>query len=192
MSPRTSEQFEAMRSQSRQKILLAALELFAIEGYHTTTISMIAKHAGVSKGLMYNYFAGKESLLRAIMEMFAEQSKEILATGDNLPPKEQLKAIIETTFEFIQKEKEIYRLLMSLAFQPRVFEGVKDYVDELLAQQKAAMVPIFNAIGYEDPETEMMLLGATMDGIALATFNLQEDEYPLEKIKYKLIQQYCE
>ena len=44
-----------------------ALEHFANEGYFSTTINHIAKHAGISKGLMYNYFESKEALLKAII-----------------------------------------------------------------------------------------------------------------------------
>ncbi len=63
MSPRTQEQFEEMRESRRQQIMDAALELFAQEGYSHCSISQLAGHAGISKGLMYNYFESKEALL---------------------------------------------------------------------------------------------------------------------------------
>ena len=40
-----------------------ALQHFANKGFHATTIYHIAEHAGISKGLMYNYFNSKEELL---------------------------------------------------------------------------------------------------------------------------------
>ncbi|HEY6906435.1 MAG TPA: helix-turn-helix domain-containing protein, partial [Ignavibacteriaceae bacterium] len=52
MSPRTKEQFEKLRESSRTEILNAALELFAQNGFHGTSISQIAEKAGISKGLM--------------------------------------------------------------------------------------------------------------------------------------------
>jgi AcrR family transcriptional regulator len=60
MSPRTKQQFEDLRKDRRQAILDAALTVFANNGYHSASVSMIAKEAGVSKGLMYNYFESKE------------------------------------------------------------------------------------------------------------------------------------
>ncbi|RMG72236.1 MAG: TetR family transcriptional regulator [Bacteroidetes bacterium] len=39
MSPRSSEQWDEMREQSRAKILEAALELFGSQGYHATSIT---------------------------------------------------------------------------------------------------------------------------------------------------------
>jgi AcrR family transcriptional regulator len=68
MSPRTPEQFEAMRESRRKQIMDAALELFASKGYSNCSISQLAAQAGISKGLMYNYFDSKEALLMAIIE----------------------------------------------------------------------------------------------------------------------------
>jgi len=41
--PRTKEQFESMRKESRQRILDAALKVFAKQGYHSATVDAIAK-----------------------------------------------------------------------------------------------------------------------------------------------------
>jgi AcrR family transcriptional regulator len=59
MSPRTQAQFTEMRETRRLQIMEAALELFATDGYGHCTISRLAAHAGISKGLMYNYFSSK-------------------------------------------------------------------------------------------------------------------------------------
>ncbi len=45
-----------------------AMELLANEGYYPTSISKIAKKAGISKGLMYNYFTSKEQLVHEIID----------------------------------------------------------------------------------------------------------------------------
>ena len=81
MSPRTPEQFEEMREERKAHIMNVALEHFAKEGYHKTTISHIARHAGMSKGLMYNYFTSKESLLfeiimRSVNEMYSDFDRD--------------------------------------------------------------------------------------------------------------------
>jgi len=47
----------------RRQIILAAVELFSEEGYHTTTIQQIARKAGTSTGLIYQYFGDKEDVL---------------------------------------------------------------------------------------------------------------------------------
>ncbi len=64
--PRTKEQFEEIRKNTKQSIIDAGLKLFAHRGYHGTSIAEIAKEAGVSKGLAYNYFSSKSELAEAI------------------------------------------------------------------------------------------------------------------------------
>ncbi|MDH5399984.1 MAG: TetR family transcriptional regulator, partial [Cyclobacteriaceae bacterium] len=54
MAPKTKDQLETIKGEKRQRILQAAVELFARHGYAHTSISQIAQNAGISKGLIYN------------------------------------------------------------------------------------------------------------------------------------------
>ena len=74
MSPRTEKQFEEIRVSKKALIQETALELFATKGYHSTSISMIARTAGISKGLLYNYYESKEDLLN---EMLSSHDRNI-------------------------------------------------------------------------------------------------------------------
>lgn len=47
----------------REQVVNAAVEKFAINGYHGTTIKEIAETAGVSPGLIYSYVKDKEDVL---------------------------------------------------------------------------------------------------------------------------------
>jgi AcrR family transcriptional regulator len=53
---------------SRARILHAAEELFADEGYDATPTSRIAERAGVNKGLVFHYFPRKIDLLLALTD----------------------------------------------------------------------------------------------------------------------------
>src|SRR6056300_336850 len=65
--PRTTKQFEDMRTERRVAILEAALHVFAEEGYHSASISKVSKYAKMSRGLLYNYFESKEELLKILI-----------------------------------------------------------------------------------------------------------------------------
>ena len=67
--PRTKEQFQKIRKETKTKILNSALELFARKGYSNTSISDIAKSAGISKGLAYNYFESKQNIIESVIEI---------------------------------------------------------------------------------------------------------------------------
>jgi AcrR family transcriptional regulator len=86
-----------MRRSSKDKILEAALDLFAEKGYDATGVQEIVATAGVTKGALYHHFAAKEDILFEIYgSVFAQQLAEldaILEQGND--PAWTLRAVIE-------------------------------------------------------------------------------------------------
>jgi AcrR family transcriptional regulator len=66
---------------SRERILGAALGLFAERGYEATTMRDVAREAGASLGLAYRYFASKEEFALALYMRLAEESEEWARDG---------------------------------------------------------------------------------------------------------------
>jgi len=64
---------ERRRSETHQRIVNAALQLFSTHGYVETTVEQITEAADVGKGTFFNYFPTKDALLTAIFESVAEQ-----------------------------------------------------------------------------------------------------------------------
>src|SRR5215216_6462991 len=52
----------------RDRILKAAVKVFARSGFHATRVSEVAKAAGVADGTIYLYFKSKEELLFSLFE----------------------------------------------------------------------------------------------------------------------------
>jgi len=50
------------RSDSRKRLVQAALELFGRRGYHDTSIADILEQSGCTRGILYYYFSSKEEL----------------------------------------------------------------------------------------------------------------------------------
>lgn len=53
--------------QIRRAIMVASASVFARQGYAATTIADLATANGVSRGLLYHYFASKEALLQEML-----------------------------------------------------------------------------------------------------------------------------
>src|SRR5918995_4058420 len=66
---------------TRERILEAALALFADRGYEATTMRDVAREAGASLGLAYRYFASKEEFALALYMGLAEGSEEWARDG---------------------------------------------------------------------------------------------------------------
>ena len=69
MKQRATTEFE--KTQRREKLLDAAIEIFFQKGFHATRLEDIAKQAGLSKGILYLYFQNKEAIFLALIERLA-------------------------------------------------------------------------------------------------------------------------
>ena len=56
---------------TREKILNQALELFAENGYHGTSMREIAKAVGIKGSSIYNHFSGKEEIFSELFNYLA-------------------------------------------------------------------------------------------------------------------------
>ncbi len=56
------------KSNTREEIVEAALDLFAVNGYEATSISQLADAVGIRKASLYSHFAGKQDILDTVVE----------------------------------------------------------------------------------------------------------------------------
>lgn len=63
---------EARVEQRRRQLLDAAAEVMQSTGYHAMSMQLLADRADVSVGLIYQYFDGKEDILRALIQDILE------------------------------------------------------------------------------------------------------------------------
>lgn len=189
MSPKSKQQFAIERERSTRAIKQAALQLFAHKGYAHTTISDIASEAGISKGLMYNYFNSKEALLEAIVSEAVDEGWKLMETmisDDNGDPVEQLRQLVNATVLMVKSNLTFWKFMTSLAFQMDVMERL----EPLLKRQREAAtqlaVQIFERMGRKEPLLEAYLFGAALDGLFLY-YMILESTFPLEQMSDFLI-----
>lgn len=65
--------------ETRRRILAAALDMFAEQGYEATSTRLLAERAGVNLPAIPYYFGSKEGLYRAVIDSCLEQSEAIMA-----------------------------------------------------------------------------------------------------------------
>jgi len=186
MSPRTPKQFEAMRESRRKQIMDAALELYASKGYSNCSISQLAAHAGISKGLMYNYFDSKEALLMAIIE---EGIQDIMAmidpNHDGILEPEEVEGFIRNTFKGIRDNMHFWILFITVVLQP----PVKEFLDgkpftNVMERFAPRLLEYFERMGYEDPYLEMLTFSAMIEGYGiLLVYIFPSEELPEASVK---------
>jgi len=70
VEPENKEKPEPRREDTRRRILEAAMRLFSEQGYARTTTRALAQAAGITEMTLFRYFASKEKLFEATIEMY--------------------------------------------------------------------------------------------------------------------------
>jgi len=194
MSPRTPEQFEEIRQQSRARIMETALELFARQGFHNTSISQIAKAANVSKGLMYNYFASKDDLLEAIVRQEIEHGEDLMniLSSTTEDPFEQLRMIVDGSFQMVKTDLKHWKLITMLALQEEIMQRMSELLRQKTERGMEDAILLFERMGVPHPKAEAYLFGATLDGIFLHFLSTgpMGIDYPLDQVQRSLLKRY--
>ena len=212
MSPRTSKQFQEIREEKRTLIMDTALEHFAREGYHATTITHIAKHAGISKGLMYNYFESKEALLKAIIERSVKEVLNYFDTDrDGYLSEQEFEFFVRRIGVLLREKRVFWSLLFQILMQSEVREhflssfvgagslessGINPAPDMPAAQIMKVVTDYFVRKGERmgpgyDPVAETKLILLTVKGYAITSIYAgDEEEAEDEKIINRIIEMF--
>lgn len=114
----------------RQKIMDAAVSVFAKQGFYNSTVADVAREADVADGTIYLYFKNKDDLLISIfehsMEMFISTARDELATVSN--SKEKLKKFITLHLKLVQKNQDLAQVIQIELRQSSKF--IKEYANE--------------------------------------------------------------
>jgi len=184
--PRSATVNREMRERSRERILAAALEVFAANGYEAASISDITAAAGVSRGLVAYYFATKEQLAAELLDRWLDGIAGILTIQGTAD--ERLAGIIDGALMAAETTLHIQRLAISLMMLPTthdVFARVEQAKSDRLSLVEDAIRDVFAARGAAAPAVEEMLLRATLEGVTVK-LAIYCETFPVEDIRRRL------
>jgi TetR/AcrR family fatty acid metabolism transcriptional regulator len=99
--------------EKRERILGAAVRVFARKGFHATRVSEVARAAGVADGTIYLYFKSKDALLISLFENHLQRLNDYLA--QELPragsAAEKLKRIVEIQLGLLEGERDLAEVI---------------------------------------------------------------------------------
>jgi AcrR family transcriptional regulator len=190
MSPRTPEQNERVRAASRARIMEAALELFARDGYERTSVKTIARAAGISQGLLYNYFESKDALLRALFEASMEDVGASFAAADAEPdPTRRIERLVRGAFEIVRQNQAFWRLSYGVRMQAAVLEGIGGAIPAWTATIHQTLERYLRDAGVPDAAVEAAILFALIDGVS-QHYVLAPDRYPIAEVADRIVARY--
>jgi TetR/AcrR family transcriptional regulator len=101
--------------QTRTKLLEAAIECFATQGYDATGTRQIESKAGVKRGLIAWHFQSKETLWKAAaVSLFSRAAEDFAAVRmqlSDVSQTQQLRQMVKVYVRFLAKYPQIHRLL---------------------------------------------------------------------------------
>ncbi len=102
------------RPATRDKILQAALDVFAEKGYHRALVDDIVRASRTSKGAVYHHFPNKEALFLALVDEFSERLA--VAVAENIAGAHgalgKVQAALTAGLETFARHRELARILL--------------------------------------------------------------------------------
>jgi len=104
---------EKQTEHTRQRIVEAALEVFAEKGYHDATMDEIAAVSQISKGGLYFHFPSKQDLFLALADAAANMliGKMEQAMHTREARRQKMRLAIETAFRLLERHRAMARLV---------------------------------------------------------------------------------
>ncbi|OUC07459.1 TetR family transcriptional regulator, partial [Litorilinea aerophila] len=122
--------------QARERILNAALDIFAHKGYRDTQLDEVAARANTSEGSVFFHFASKEQIFLALIDQFADSLERHIteAISQREQGMERVRAAIEACLQTFGRYRWPAKILLIQAVGlGAVFEEKRAEVHERFA-----------------------------------------------------------
>src|SRR5213079_1613249 len=97
----------------REQLLAVALEVFARQGFHGTTMNEVAEAAGVTKPVLYQHFRSKRDLFLALLAEVGDGLRNAIAkaTAEAGRPHAQVERGFAAYYRWVEKDRAAFMLL---------------------------------------------------------------------------------
>lgn len=102
----------ARQSDTKQRILQTARELFATKGVQQTSLQEIADRLGITKPALYYHFASREDLVRSIVTPLLEDGEQFIARMEQRADVPAIE-LLEGFFDFNHRHRAGILLLLT-------------------------------------------------------------------------------
>jgi AcrR family transcriptional regulator len=159
----------------RPLVLDAALRLFVAHGYRGTSMDAIAAAAGVTKPVVYECYASKEELFRALLDREEDHLLEAVAAA--LPREasfEDVEALLVNGLTALltaaASAPDSWRVVFEAEHgEPAIARRVRRSRTAIVAQLVGLVQPVLAGAGVEDPERKAPVLAEILASVGEAS-----------------------
>ncbi len=125
---------EGEAKETKERIIKAAMKVFANYGYFRAPVQMIAKEAGISKGLVFWYFGSKDELIKEVGRRGLPLDVMESCLDEGFEGRDLLRKLAERYIEKYSNKDMRSLLLQTLALEeeyPEIRERIREMCDDL-------------------------------------------------------------
>lgn len=151
---------------SRQKLLEAAMRVFAEAGFRGATTRRIAEEAGVNEVTLFRQFKSKTALINEVAELYARRRSEEALPADPVLPLQELSEWCTAHLNLLRNSREMIRKCLAEVHQhPQMAGCMRRGPDVVHRQLREYTTKLVRQQGLEVPDEDihaacLMLRGA--------------------------------
>jgi TetR/AcrR family fatty acid metabolism transcriptional regulator len=176
------------RTEKKNRIIEAAVTVFAEKGFYNAKVSDVARAAGVADGTIYIYFKNKDDILISLFESKMEHilRRFIDAVEKASDPIDKLKAFFRLYFSLIKEDKNLAEVFQVELRQSSKF--LKDYKNQKFSDYLNLIASIIQEgieSGFFQPDLNVhiikLIIFGAIDEVARQWILGAESKYSLDE-----------
>jgi len=176
--------------EKEKSIKEAVIKLILQEGFHGTSISKIAKEAGVSPATVYIYFDNKEIMLQDIYREYSEEIFNYIfkRVHQGMGGQQLIEIVVRSYYNYIQEHKEIFNFVEQFSNCPSLASGCSEIkgicnINNLIVEMKKN-----NILKDYNNENLVAIIFYPVKSIAINNHRTEEERAELLKEMIEIIQ----
>lgn len=132
-------------AERRAQLLRIAVDEFAANGFHNTSMNVIAEAAGVTKPVLYQHFESKRALYRELLLELGDELRETIAKATaNAPgPRHQIEYGFIAYFRYVEGNANAFRVLFGAGTRrDEEFAEIVSRVESSIAELAAELINV--------------------------------------------------
>lgn len=179
-APPPPREFQQARARaSYEKLLDAALELYAERGYHATQTPDIAERAGMSVGGLYRYFRDKHQVFVELMHRLLERNRlrqdamiaawERAFEEDGADVRQAVDTVVEWTWAAVRgAPPDLLRTYLAMSYQDETFAELREQYERYERKAVSRVIAKLTSRGWiSSPLVAAVVLDITVETLAL-------------------------
>ncbi len=166
-----NEKFFDLKKEKQDRMINAALKIFAENGFRRASTDEMVKEAGVSKGLLFHYFISKTGLYEFVFDYSVKYLLMEMTSAVNGQETDyfQIRRQIERARTVAMKNFPYMQLFLQRAAEekePEVLEAVREVAEHLLEAYDNIYAQVdFGTMHTVTPERLVKIVDYTLNGL---------------------------